>query len=374
MAEKESLDDVSITPAPAGSSTESAPDPEPRNPSEGKQQNRDKWDYIEILLRPFSVFLTALTVALIGWFGQQALDNRAREETIRARQAQTEETKRTELAQNYRLYTELLSKREDAESALRKDMFSTILKEFFQIRDSGNGHRDVPKRLLKLEILALNFGEALRLSPLFIELDKDIDQNSYPPETAKEDRTRDRKRLHSLARRVSLQQLSALSTGGRSWEFAIPIEDMKSGKPYQWPCDEDERKSYEDELEGIKRNYTFSFSQADEDYKSVVVEIEIQTTGKTKAIEREFELNYFNFPMVDNTRLSDDQRFALIMTDFQEKAIHFAAICFPGKYSSQRDKPFLDDVIHRLQDKALRTLNTGKKPGSGMEGNQNDQP
>lgn len=285
--------------------------------------------------------------------------------------------KRTELTQNYRLYTELLSKREDAESALRKDMFSTILKEFFQIRDSSNGRTDVPKRLLKLEILALNFGEALSLSPLFIELDKDIDKNSYPPETAKLDRARDRHRLHSLARRVSLQQLSALSTGGRSWEFTIPIEMVKPGKRYQWPpYNENGENSHEDEFEfeGIKRNYTFSFSQADEDYKSVVVEIEIQTAGKTKAIEREFELNYFNFPMVDNTRLSNDQRFALIMTDFAEKAIHFAAICFPGKYSSQRDKPFLDDVIHRLQDKPLQTLKTAEEPGLGMEGNQKDQP
>ncbi len=70
MADKESLEDVSLTPVPTGSPTESAPDPVPQNSSEGKQQNRDKWDYIEILLRPFSVFLTALTVALIGWFGQ----------------------------------------------------------------------------------------------------------------------------------------------------------------------------------------------------------------------------------------------------------------------------------------------------------------
>ena len=106
----------------------------------------------------------------------------------------------------------------------------------------------------------------------------------------------------------------------------------------------------------------------------MVVEIEIQTAGKTKAIEREFELNYFNFPMVDNTRLSDDQRFALIMTNFEERAIHFAAICFPGKYSSQRDKPFLDDVIHRLQVEALQTLNTAEEPGLGMEGNQKEPP
>ena len=374
MADKDNCEDVSITPVPSGSSTESARGPVHQNPSEGKQRTRDKWDYIEILLRPVSAFMTALTVALIGWFAQQTLDFRAREETTRAIQAQKEETKRTELAQNYRLYTELLSKREDAESALRKDMFSTILKEFFQIRDSSNGHTDVTKRLLKLEILALNFGEALSLSPLFIELDKDIDKNSYPPETAKLDRARDRHRLHSLARRVSLQQLSALSTGGRSWDFMIPIEMVKPGKPYRWSDNGYGENTHGYDLEGIKRTYTFSFSQVDEDNKSVVVAIEIQTDGKIKAIEREFELNYFNFPMVDNTRLSDDQRFALIMTDFKEKSIEFTAICFPGKYSSQRDKPFLDDVIHRLQDKPLQTQKTAEEPGLGMEGNQKDQP
>ena len=78
-------------------------------------------------------------------------------------------------------------------------------------------------------------------------------------------------------------------------------------------------------------------------------------------IEKEFELNYFNFPMVDNTRLSDDQRFALIMTTFGDKAIHFAAICFPGKYSSQRDKPYLDDVIHRLQNEASQMVKGSKE-------------
>jgi len=325
-------------------------------PTEDKQRTRDKWDYIEILLRPASAFMTALTVALIAWYGQQTLKDRASEDTTRAYNAQVEETRRTEITQNYRLYSELLSKREDAESGLRKDMFSTILKEFFQVQNSNNDQSDVAKRLLKLEMLALNFGDALSLSPLFLELDKDIDNNSYPRETSKLDRTRDRRRLQSLARRVSQQQLSSLSTGGKSWEFSIPIKSVEHGKDFQWPFDENKENSQEIELEGIKRSYTFTFSQAHDDYKAVVVELEIQTplVGESMTIEKEFVLNYFNFPMVDNTRLSDDQRFALIMTNFGDKAIHFTAICFPGKYSSQRDKPFLDDVIHRLQNEALQ--------------------
>ena len=142
-------------------------------PTEDKQRIRDKWDYIEILLRPASAFMTALTVALIGWYGQQALKDRASEDTTRAHNAQVEETRRTEITQNYRLYSELLSRREEAESGLRKDMFSTILKEFFQTQNANNDPVDVAKRLLKLEMLALNFGDALSLSPLFLELDKD---------------------------------------------------------------------------------------------------------------------------------------------------------------------------------------------------------
>ena len=73
-----------------------------------------------------------------------------------------------------------------------------------------------------------------------------------------------------------------------------------------------------------------------------------------QTLERNFNLNFYNFPMVDNTRLSNDQRFALIMTKFEDTAIHFSAIIFPGKYSSQRDKPFLDDVIHRLRSETIK--------------------
>lgn len=312
-------------------------------------KNRDKWDILDIFMRPAAAFLTALTIAAIGLMGQCSLKD-----------AQRNETERTKITQNYRLYSELLSKREDSESALRKDMFSTILKQFFQIPDNNGEQVDVEKRLLKLEMLALNFGDALSLSPLFIELDKDIDTHNYPEETEEIYRARDRLRLHSLAKRVSQQQLSALSTGGKYWDFDIEIKKISAGQSAKWPGDND---SNEKKLNDIKRNYTFTFSQVDETYKTVIVDLEIQNTGESEVIEvieRSFALNYFNFPMVDNTRLSNDQRFALIMTNFGESVIHFVAISFPGKYSSQRDKPFLDDVIHRLKRDAVKESATDK--------------
>lgn len=338
----------------AGASEQGAIQPHQGTAESSPARQRDLWDKFEILLRPAAAFLTALTVALIGWFGQQALDKRGQEQTLRAQNAEKEITRRTQISENYRLYTQLLSNREEAESALRKDIFSSILKEFLSASDRG-GREFIRNRILKLEILALNFGEALSLSPLFVELDKNIREISYDTEFVKLDRADDRKRLEGLAKRVSEQQITALSTGGKSWDFEIPVPRDSEGKPaevsgsYEWPRDSDGQDFYEETLEGITRNYVFRFSNIDSEYHTVTVELEIQKADQFRTIEQRFKLDFYNFPMVDNTRLSDDQRFTLIMTKFEDKGIHFSAIVFPGKYSSQRDKPFLDDVISRLQ-------------------------
>jgi hypothetical protein len=310
------------------------------------EKMRDRWDYIELFLRPVSAFLTAVTIALIGWFGQGV-----------AFKIQEEETIRSETVQNYRLYTELLSKREDAESALRRDMFTTILEKFFQVGGPKDGEADMDKQLLKLEMLALNFGESLSLSPLFIATDHAIDKFSNATGLDKARGRKYRKRLHSLAKRVADQQLSALSAGGEMKEFNVPLKFIREDGIYTYPDDDPGEEEFVRKLEEINRAYSFTFSQPDEKYKSVQVEIEIQEESEPlpSPIERKFDLNFFNFPMVDNTRLSSDQRFALILTNFGDKALKVTAISFPGKYSGQRDKPFLDDVIHRLQKSSRDT-------------------
>lgn len=315
-------------------------------------RTRDIWDKMEILLRPVAAFLTAITVTLIGLYIQQIAETEAAEKTKRANNVQVEITKRNRNTENYRLYTELLSNREEAESGLRKDIFSSILKEFFHAQDSDQGQKKIASQLLKLEILALNFGETLSLSPLFIELDNNIRTTNYETKFAE----KDRKRLESLAKRVSQQQLAALSAGGESWDFEIPIKKVINGKEYLYPEDnfESDTTDAEHSLGDFQRTYNFIFSNADEDFHSIEVELVIQTLGEVKTVERNFDLNFFNFPMVDNTRLTNDQRFALVMTKFGDWAIHFSAVSFPGKYSSQRDKPFLDDVLDRLQRENLR--------------------
>ena len=353
-----------------------------------EDKQRDIWDYIEILGRPISAFFTALAIALIGYFGQLALSDRESKLNERLLVQQQEETKRAAQEQNYRLYTELMSRREVTESDLRKDMFAAILSDFFKKADHDN--KDISGRLLKLEMLALNFGESLSLSPLFLEMDEDIEKMRQKVEILKkaagqnrfDDNKRDllekevaayKKRLHGLAKRVSEWQLSALGSGGHMFEFEFPVEKAMGKSKYTWPDDyaktEFEKKqngttpkdlfllksSYADhELDNISRSYTFTFSEVNKNRKTVKVGLEIQgkETERDSVTEIEFELNYFNFPMVDNTRLSKNQRFALIIEDFNDNIIKVAGICFRGLHASQRDKPFLDEVIDQLKEDA----------------------
>jgi hypothetical protein len=325
---------------------------------------RDFWDYVEILARPIAGSLTALAIAWIGFMGNATLKEQQRHESEIARKAEEAENRRAADAQDHRLFTDLVSKREDAETALRKDMFNTILGDFFDKSESQKDQQAIPTRLLKLEMLALNFGESLSLTPLFIQLDQHIHEARGGDGNFSElDWIDQRDRLHSLARTVSGRQISALAPGGKIFEFDVNVQQATNHNTFRWPHDSvtpsaEVISALSDiSLDGIKRTYSAEFSSADQTRKTVAVHIEIQTWDPVTdeplpdAIDMDFELNFFNFPMVDNTRLSGDQRFALVMERFDELNIHVVGIIFRGMYSSNRDKPFIDDVINQLKRK-----------------------
>ena len=81
-----------------------------RWPDEPKR--KDFWDKVTIVLHPMGGLLTAIAVTFVGMKGSQVLDRRQSVDT------------------NARLYSELMSRREEAESSLRKDMFVSIISSF----------------------------------------------------------------------------------------------------------------------------------------------------------------------------------------------------------------------------------------------------
>ena len=302
---------------------------------------------------------------------------------------------------------ELQVKREQAESELRKDIFDQALKTLLK-EDTGKGDlRSQSKRLLRLELLALNFGDSLSLSPLFAEFKNDLEQaEPIDSEDAIDHSLRVgvlQNRLRSLAKKVASAQLTSVEQHGVSFDVRVPLTGIDPRAPcgrqfydkevYKWP-DDDARTQlldfqndadYPDLLESmiaeqgtvtigkVSRMVTLTFSAVDHCTQTVLVSIDIRRIGnvnqgsqsspapavakeKDKVI-REFRLNYFNFPKVDNTRLSDNHRFAIVMENFvleDDPHIELSGVIFPAEYSSLRDRPGMREALQLLHS-ALNT-------------------
>ena len=150
-----------------------------------ENQEKDYWDKLTVVLHPLNGLLTALAVALLGYYTSNVL-----------RQQDTRET-------NERVYTQLMSGREQAESGLRKDMFLAIIQTFLRPEEVA-----IEGKLLNLEMLAYNFHESLNLKPLFAHMDREIASSKDAQKAAYTDR------LNRVAREVTTRQLVLLEQVG----------------------------------------------------------------------------------------------------------------------------------------------------------------
>jgi len=63
----------------------------------------------------------------------------------------------------------------------------------------------------------------------------------------------------------------------------------------------------------------------------------------------EFTVGPFDFPLIDNVRLSDRGRAALAMTRVDDSGATIVFSYFPDTRTSLRDKPFQDEVMRTLE-------------------------
>lgn len=340
---------------------------------EPTKPTKDIWDKLEIVSRPTAAFLTAAIIAIISFFGQKALTEMSK----------IDQEARLEIArndQNARLYTELLARREDAESSLRKDMFREVMSGFFTSPDNKNIEDSLSKQVLKLELLAINFGDSLSLGPLFSEVSEDIErvleENKKTVIDWESTAGTYQKRLRGLAKRVASSQLSTLFSSGKSFSFEVPMSKIKKNRKssevsdflFSWPSDAPnaDENTNEIELEGITRVFNIELKDADVKKQTVRVKLivselvsyeskndedEVEVFNElVETTNIEFDLDFFNFPLIDNTRLSNNQRFTLILDYFDFNSIIISGMVFPGLYASQRDKPFLNEAIQELNE------------------------
>jgi hypothetical protein len=314
-------------------------------------EKKSGWEIADILLRPVGGLLTALSVALVGFLGSRYLEQR-----------QTEET-------NVRLYAELMSGRESADSELRRDMFSQLIRTF------ESEPEDLEKQLLELELLAFNFHDAIDLAPMFQHVSRKIDES---------DQSLERKqgwqgRLERVAKEVIDKQVGVLEDSGGVVHAAFdPVRLDKTGflcvvqtdfqnktwresaeDPTQCaPSDVENAKPIADEGEETERYWiTLEAIGTDFEAKEARVRLTVATTrNSTAMVDVDFNVGFFDFPLIDNTRLPRlaggrvDERFAVVLRELREFQVELSLLYFPGSRSSLKEKPYYDQIIDQLMD------------------------
>ncbi|HEX4440657.1 MAG TPA: hypothetical protein VH854_11340 [Thermoanaerobaculia bacterium] len=291
-------------------------------------EKRDFWDKLAIVLQPVGGLLTAVAVAVLGfWTSSYLREREGRENALRERM-QTSET-------NARLYSELISKREESESALRKDMFTSIINSFL-----GGGAANLEQKVLNLELLVYNFHESLNLKPLFLHLERQV--RGTPQRAAYFER------LDRVAEEVTKKQMLVIGEGGSSFDATADWKNLTfadgggaEGAPFV---------ARDLHADGLTRNFRVELLAVDKENEQIQLRVTVRSPQASENVSTEFWVGHFDFPMIDNVRLPHDQRFAVVLNNFDigHGRADLTVAYFPGKYASLREKPYYDEVLQKL--------------------------
>jgi hypothetical protein len=278
---------------------------------------KDFWDKLHIVLAPVGGLLTAVAVAYVGIKGSRVLDRRQSVET------------------NARLYSELMSRREEAESNLRKDMLVSIIENFLR-----PGSDDVESKLLNLELLAYNFHDSLNLEPLFADLTRRME--SAPGEVDEPQL----ERVRQVARDITAKQMFALEGHGKSFRRSVDLEQL--AREGTVALDGETIQIGEE-----RADVSLRVIGADPDRELLRVRLVVgaDTPGEPDT-RASFDVGWYDFPMIDNTRLANGLRCAVTLAAFSPEMADVTTVCFPGEYASLKDRPYYDEVIQKLRDAA----------------------
>ena len=290
--------------------------------------------------------LTAFSVALVGFFGTQYLNKQQMAET------------------NVRLYAELMSGREKADSDLRKEMFNSILDAFLEVKAKSSDLEatsetyrinKLDRQVLALELIAYNFHDVIDLGPLFKHVNKRISAISSPTRSSLE------KRLESVAREVIDSQIATLHDVAVVKNIDVFYEDLEEQEgefnllkfePLRLPPGVAPKEP--------DRLFTWEVIKPVEGKKELLVRLAIDTRTSAQSmtpaeeedysneVDLTFRVGFFDFPMIDNTRLAGGQRVAVVLRRWDDIRAELSLVYFPGSRASLKEKPFYDEVIEEL--------------------------
>jgi len=321
--------------------------PPPDPPSgDGKHQ----WPWIELI----KVLALPLVTLVLGYWFNASLNERQ------------------QIDNNIRLYAEMMGRREEADSNLRKDMFNSILTTFMSKDPSVkfSDEEQIRQQILSLELLAYNFHESLDIGPLFKDVERRIPASAKGPDQELQ------RRLESVALQVIEHQLTALSDVGtveRGDALTEKIKDFQAHIMFGTRALNDPKVKAGDgasrlclSMEAVDRSrhyrqFKLELIGHSEQAREVQVSLyvsqiltpeECQKVDLDLEAKREVDTNFivglFDFPMIDNTRLSGSERSAVSLTALNPNVVSLTLAYFPASRASLKDKPYYDEVIRDL--------------------------
>jgi hypothetical protein len=296
-------------------------------------KKKDFWDKAAIFLHPLGGLLTAFAVTYVGMTGSQLLERRQSLDT------------------NARLYSELMSRREEAESSLRKDMFVSIISTFLE--PSAN---NLSAKVLNLELLAYNFHDSLNLKPLFLEIQRQLRKSGDP------ERNDYLARINRVAREITAKQLFSLEGHGQSFRRSADLEALAAAGAAGVALDPETVTIRKERLEvGVR------VLKVDAEQQQLTVRVRITApdgSGELPDSRANFTVGFYDFPIIDNTRLPSGVRCAVTLSNFSPVAADLTTVCFPGEYASLKDRPYYDEVIQKLREANEEGRTQGEQVGT----------
>jgi hypothetical protein len=285
---------------------------------------------------------------------------------------------RQQIENNTRLYAEMMGRREEADSNLRKDMFNSILNTFMSRDKTLLPEQQIRQEILSLELLAHNFHESLDIGPLFKDVNRRIPDATAAGSAKKptEETNELRGRLEKVAQEVIERQLTALADAGMVEQGYAPPGKIKEAKAFLMfgahTVADPEVKPGEGVLRlclsmdtgrGTRHHRQFRLDLLDYDPVSREIQVHLMVSQPLTAeecqqamldlqgkreVDTSFWVGAFDFPMIDNTRLSNSERCAVSVTALNPDFLSVSLAYFPASRASLKDKLYFDEVINDL--------------------------
>lgn len=279
--------------------------------------------------------------------------------------------------QKSQVYADIMSKREQSDTAIRSEMFKTLIGAYLggdQV--NKNPAEQLEKQLVLLSLLTKNFQEFFDAKPLFEDLYRKLDRRDDNLST------RMKADLIDLASGTASKQAAMLSSiGGLKAVFDASMESTRCIRLYDssgfnsipFTTDGSCPTLPDTQTPGGNAGCDEQFQQKRTRYHSIDVGIAKVTENEVKlnltvyedffnarnsaycysnmGKEISFSVSYFDMPFMDNTRLYDGSRFA-IMPKFIDPASHSAElelISFKEEFMSLRDRPYFEQMLKTIQ-------------------------